>query len=334
MRLRLAGTTVAPVLAASIVVASGSSEAVGEWRPLVKAPGIIDVVGPRADGRLVLATRGGLLLFRPGSAPQAFARGPGGYGGAQGEPYLALAPARRLPRSQCAFRRDDLFALDPGMTPGVIRIGARGRAGRFTDFPGGSFPAGIAFDRVGTFGFRLLVTVRLGSKTTLYALDCRGRSRVITRQGPAVEGGIAVAPKTFGRFAGNLIAPDEVSGNIFAFDPRGKVRRVVASGLPAGGDVGVEALGFVPGPLGRRGAAYLADLGSPGSPTAGTDSLLVRRGADLRGARLRPGDLVAATEASATTLVIRCAPRCALRRIGAGPMATHAEGHITFIPRR
>jgi hypothetical protein len=334
MRRTIAALTVAPVLAASIGDASGSSAAATQWRPLVKVPGIIDVVGPRADGRLVLTTHSGLFLFRPGNAPQPFGRGTGGYGGSQGESYLALTPARRLPGSQCAFHRDDVYALDPGTTPGVIRIGARGRVGRFTDFPAGSFPAGVEFDRVGTFGFRLLVTVRVGSKTTLYAVDCRGRSRVITRQGPPVEGGITVAPKTFGGFAGNLIAPDEASGNIFAFDARGRVRLVVASGLPAGGDVGVEALGFVPGPLGRRGAAYLADPASPGAPTPGTDNLLVGRGADRRGARLRPGDLVAATEASARTLVIRCARRCGLRRIGVGPMATHAEGHITFLPRR
>jgi hypothetical protein len=304
------------------------------WRPLLKAPGIVDVVGPRADARLVLATHAGLLLFRPGRTPQPFARSSSGYGGASGEPYLALVPARRLPGANCAFRRDDVFALDPSSKPGLIRVDSRGRAERFTDFPAGTFPAGIAFDFVGSFGFRLLVTVRSVGKTTLYAVDCRGHSRVITRQGPPVEGGIAVAPTTFGRYAGNLIAPDEVSGNIFAFGPQGKVRLLVPSGLPAGGDIGVEVLGFVRRPLGPRGSAYLADLGSAGSPTEGTDSLLVLRGPQLRGAQLRAGDLVGATEAGARTLVIRCARRCSIRRIGTGPAATHAEGHMTFVAGR
>jgi hypothetical protein len=304
------------------------------WRPLVKVPGIVDVVGPRADGRLVLATRSGLFLLRAGRAPQPFARGSSGYGGAAGEPYLALAPARRLPGASCAFHRDDVFALDPGSRPGVVRITARGQAKRFMDFPAGAFPAGIAFDNVGTFGFRLLMTVRSAGKTVLYAADCRGRARLVTSQGPPVEGGIAVAPKSFGRFAGDLVAADEVSGNVLAFDSHGEVRLVVSSGLPAGGDIGVEALGFVRAPVGGRSSAYLADLGSPGSPTPGTDSLLVRRGASLRAARLRVGDLVTATEASARTLVIRCARRCTLRRIGIGPSAAHAEGHITVVSGR
>jgi hypothetical protein len=331
---RLVAVALMAALSVSIAAASGPSSTMATaWRPLLKAPGIVDVVGPRADGRLVLATHGGFFLFRRGRAPQPFARGPGGYGGAAGEPYLALAPARRLPRANCMFRRDDVFALDPSSKPGVVRISARGQAKRFTDFPAGVFPAGIAFDVVGRFGFRLLVTVRSGGKTTLYAVDCRGRSRVVTRQGPSVEGGIAVAPRSFGRYAGDLIAADEVSGDVFAFDPQGQIRLVVASGLPAGGDTGVEALGFVRMPLGSGGAGYLADLGSPGSPTPGTDSL-VRREADLRGAHLRVGDLVTATEASARTLVIRCTSRCAVRRIGIGPLAAHAEGHITFVPRR
>jgi hypothetical protein len=29
--------------------------------------------------------------------------------------------------------------------------------------------------------------------------------------------------------------------------------------------------------------------------------------------------------------VIRCVRRCTLRRIGVGPPAAHAEGHITFV---
>lgn len=319
-------------LGASIGTApSSSSTKATLWRPLVKVPGIIDVVGPRADGRLVLATHSGLFLLRPGRAPKPFARGSSGYAGAAGEPYVALAPARRLSGANCAFHRDDVFALDPSSRPGVVRITARGQATRFMELPAGAFPAGIAFDAVGTFGFRLLITVRSGGKTVLYATDCRGRSRLVTSQGPPVEGGIAVAPRSFGRFGGDLIAADEVSGNVFAFDPRGQTRLVVASGLPAGGDIGVEAVGFVRAPLGARSSAYLADLGSPGSPTPGTDSLLVRRGSDLRAAHLRVGDLVTATEASARTLVIRCVRRCTLRRIGVGPPAAHAEGHITFV---
>jgi hypothetical protein len=45
----------------------------------------------------------------------------------------------------------------------------------------------------------------------------------------------------FGRFAGDLIAPDEQGGRVFAVTPRGRSMLVVASGLPHGGDVGVES---------------------------------------------------------------------------------------------
>ena len=187
---------------------------------------------------------------------------------------------------------------------------------------------------MGSFGHRLLVTATAAGKTTLHAFDCRGRDRVIAAGAPSVEGGIAVAPKTFGRFGGALIAPDEVSGRVYAFGAGGRTRLVVESGLPAGGDIGVESVGFVPPALGRQGTAYIADLGSPGSPTGGSDSLLVLPAAAVSRARLRAGELVVATEAGAKTLAVRCGRVCTIRRVADGPASTHAEGHITFLPKR
>lgn len=327
---RLLAAIACLTLVVSLIAVEGFSQTTqGRWHPLVALPGIVDVVGPRVDGRLVLATRGGLFLLRPGGTPQPFARG---YVAAGGEPYVALAHGRRLASAGCSFRRDDVFALDASSTPGVVRVEGKGRASRFASFPTGAFPSGIAFDVVGRFGYRLLVTTVAREQTTLYAIDCRGRSTPITRAGPSVEGGLAVAPESFGRFAGDLIAPDERTGRIFAFGPGGGVRLVVESGLPAGADVGVESIGFVPPRLGSRGTAYLADLGAPGSPTEGTDSLLVLRGQELARARLRAGELVTATEAGARTLAIRCTRRCTIRRVAEGPAEAHGEGHITFVP--
>ena len=301
------------------------------WRTAVPAPGVVDVVGPRADGRLVVATHSGLFLFRPKHALEPYARGPGGYVPPAGETYIALAPDQRLPSASCSFKRDDVFALDPA-TPGVTRIDRHGKASRFANLPAGSFPDGIAFDGVGRFGKRLLVTAVVGQVTKLYALDCRGRARVVVGDGPRVEGGIAVAPRGFGRFGGDLIAADEGSGRIFAFGSTGRVRLVAESGLPAGGDIGVEGVGFVPPRLGAHGAAYFSDMGAPGSPTQGTDSVLTLRGAELSRARLRAGELLAATESGAKTIAVRCARRCMVRRVAIGPAATHGEGHITFVP--
>jgi hypothetical protein len=330
---RLFWATGCVLLAASILAFTGSAASpMLRWRPLLEVPTIVDVVGPRADGQLVLSTRSGLFLVRPGRPAAEFARGPGGYVAAGGEPYIALASARRLPRAKCSFHRDDVFALDADSTPGVVRVLRTGQAVRLVDLPAGALPSGIAFDLVGRFGYRLLVTTVVADKTTLYAIDCLGRPTVVARDATHVEGGVAVAPSSFGRFAGDLIAADEVSGRIFAFGPTGAVRVVAESGLPAGGDIGVEGVGFVPNQFSRTGSAYFSDLGAPGSPTEGSDSLLVLPGAALARAGVGPGDLVVATEAGARTISIRCERRCSVRRIAAGPTATHGEGHITFVP--
>jgi hypothetical protein len=299
---------------------------------LLSVPMIVDVVGPRSDGQLVLSTRQGLLLLSRGGAAQEFARGQGGYTAAGSEPYVALVPGyRRLPGVKCSFHRDDVFALDADDSPGVVRVTRAGQAVRLVDLPTGAFPSGIAFDLSGRFGYRLLVTAEFDSKTTLYAIDCLGGMKEVTRNAPHVEGGIVVAPQTFGQFGGDLITADEMTGRILAFAPDGAVSVAAASGLPAGSDIGVEGLGFVPAGLGDGSAAYFSDLGSPGSPTEGTDSLLVLQGKDLSGAGLVPGELVAATEAGATTIAVRCARRCTVRRVAVGPAATHGEGHVTFV---
>ena len=328
---RFVGATGCVLLLASVLVVTGSAAPDLRWRPVLHVPTIVDVVGPRADGLLVLSTRRGLLLTRPGGPATEFARGPAGYVAAGGEPYIALAPARRLANAGCSFKRDDVFALDADSTPGVVRVRRSGQAVRLVDFPAGAFPSGIAFDLVGGFGFRLLVTAVVADKTTLYAIDCRGGRSVVARDAPPVEGGIAVAPSSFGRFGGDLIAPDERSGRIFAFSPTGAVQLVAKSGVVAGSDIGVEGLGFLPNGFSRSGSAYFSDLGAPGSPTEGTESLLALRGTELERAGVRAGDLVAATEAGAITIAVRCARRCTVRRIGEGPAATHGEGHITFV---
>lgn len=328
---RLSAATVSALLAASTLGVARAAPPSASWHPVVELPTIVDVVGPRADGRLVLATRGGLFVLRPGGAPEGFARGPGGFVPAGGEPYIALAKAHRLRALRCSYKRDEVFALDADETPGVVRIVRAGRAARLVDFAAGELPSGIAFDLVGRFGYRLLVTTVVGDKTTLYAIDCVGHATVVTRDAPHVEGGMVVAPPTFGRFGGDLIAADETSGRIFAFTPTGSVELVANSRLPAGGDIGVESLGFVPAGFGPRGRAYFSDLGAPGSPTEGTDSLLMLRGADLAAGSLRPGDLVAVTEAGARTISIRCSRRCVVRHLAEGPVTTHGEGHVTFV---
>src|SRR5438445_3722737 len=79
----------------------------------------------------------------------------------------------------------------------------------------------------------------------------------------------AVAPATFGRYGGDLVALDEKTGRIVAIDPGGHAVTVVESHLPAGSDIGVESAAFVPPGLDQTNAAYLADRRSPGNPHRG-----------------------------------------------------------------
>lgn len=84
-----------------------------------------------------------------------------------------------------------------------------------------------------------------------------------------MEGGIAVAPASFGRYGGDLVAAREASGRIFAVSPGGTVVTLAASGLPRGGDIGVESTGFVPPGFGASDAAYLSDRYSKDNPHRG-----------------------------------------------------------------
>ena len=103
-------------------VSAARSQTEVRWRPLHTIPGILDVVGPRTDGRLIVASQAGLFLLRRGSPPTPFARGPEGYVPGTGETYIALARKRRLSAAGCSFRRNDVYALDPAVDPGIIRI--------------------------------------------------------------------------------------------------------------------------------------------------------------------------------------------------------------------
>jgi hypothetical protein len=278
-----------------------------------------------------VAAAGRLLTLSQAGTLTPFARGPGGYATAPGsEPYVAAARDEQVAGTRCSFRSGMIFALQPGRRPGVILIPAHGRTRRFVSLPAGVSPDGITFDSTGHFGRRLLVTARDGGKTALLAIDCAAGIRAVTMRVPAVEGGVAVAPASFGRYGGDLIAPDEQTGRVFAIAPDGRVTQLAVSGLPHGGDIGVESAGFVPPGFGASDSAYLADRLTPGNKHPGTDSILRLPGPELIRAGVRSGDLLVATEASARTIVVRCARSCTVRYVAAGPAVTHAEGHIVF----
>jgi hypothetical protein len=331
---------VAPVVIVGLVIGGHAAPATSEqhgdkvlpaqWVSFRHIPAVVDLAGPRRNGQLTLAQAGRLSLFGP-TGEVDFARGRHGYSTARGtEPYIALAPGALAGVGKRSFVRDDVYALEPGKAPAVIRINGNGDATLFAKLPRGSFPNGIAFDTTGTFAHRLLVSAVANGATSIFSIDWQGAVQTLSRRAPRVEGGIAVAPSSFGAFAGELIAPDEISGTVYAVDASGNARAVAQSGLLHGGDIGVESEGFVPTGFTRQTAAYLGDRSVPGNAHPGTNSILKLSGADLIRAGVKPGDLLVASEGGAETIAVRCQRSCVVRHIAAGPPPTHAEGHIVF----
>jgi hypothetical protein len=155
----------------------------------------------------------------------------------------------------------------------------------------------------------------------------------LTDSAPPLEGGIAVAPPTFGQFAGDLIAPDENTGQMWAISPTGAVALMIVPNLPTGSDIGVESVGFIPpGFINSAGGfAYLADRGTPNNAFPGTDSLLRLSSAALASAGVQDGDLLVSTEGGGTTVAIRCEAICTVSQVALGTPGGHIEGHIIAV---
>lgn len=287
--------------------------------------GVVDLTAPGPDGTIVVAARGRLQALDARGGLRAFAPS---YSAPPGlEPYLVRSYGQPVRAAGCRFGAGSVYALRLRHGNGVTVVDRGGGARRFAALPRRGLENGIAFDLTGRFGHRLLVTDVVAGRTTVDAIDCRGRVDVLTRNGPRVEGGIAVAPSSFGRFAGDLIAPDELSGTVYAFAPSGHASVVADSGLPHGQDIGVESEGFVPA---RFGDALVADRGTPGNRHPGDNAILGLSHRDLLAAGVRIGDLLVVSEGGAATIDIACGRSCSVRRIASGPAIAHIEGHVVF----
>ena len=302
------------------------------WQAVARIAGIFDVAGPRADGGLVVAGSGRLYVLDPQGAVTPFAQGPGGYADDKGgEAYLAVSPGLHPGGPGCDFQAGDVYILRLHAPLGITKVDGSGQKTGFATIPGVQSLNGIAFDTVGFFGHRLLATGSAGAgKNEVAAIDCTGGVQVLTRSAPTVEGGLAVAPMGFGAFAGDLIAPDEYSGNIYAIGPGGSWSLVVRSGLPTGGDIGVEGVGFVPPQFMAGGSVFYADRATPGNRHPGTDSLLRLTAADLSIGGVLEGDLLATTEGGATMIDVRCEAGCTVTPVVQTPTTAHGEGHLAF----
>lgn len=303
-------------------MARAPTAALAHWTRLAHVSRPLDLAGPRRDGSVVLAAAGKLWQLGSGVV-SPFASGYRSPGGE--EPYIAL-PA--IGHRGCSFGSNTVYALRLASGHGVVAISPGGSTRTFATLSAGGLIDGIAFDETGRFGYRLLVTIEHGASTVV-AIDCHGHVSTITGHAPKLEGGITVAPSTFGRFAGDLIASDENSGKIYAIAPNGTSALVARSGLPHGGDTGVESEAFLP----AHGAftALLADRLTPGNAHPGDDVVLKVSSAALFAAGARPGDLLDATEGGAKTVAVHCGPQaCTVRHVADGPRIAHGEGHIAI----
>lgn len=291
----------------------------------MQLPGVVDMVGPRPDGALVAAAGGRLFTIGADGVATPF----GSYAveaGTQGS--IAMSPGLDVAAGPtCRFEAGDVFALD-GTTPsfGIARISVDGRSARFVDLPGVERLTGITFDTTGRFANKLLATGRRAGRTVVFAIDCRGRVATLTDAAPVIEGGMAVAPPLFGEHGGDLIGVDGISGDVIFVRFDGTSGVLVASGLPAGTQTGVRAVGFMPPDfLQRGGTAYLVDRGS-----SGTGSLWRLGGDVLKGIGVDNNDLVVSSEAGGRTMVVRCRISCRLLPLGGAPDA-RVDGHITVV---
>jgi len=301
------------------------------WEPWQSVSGVFDLGGPRTDGSLLVAGSAALYTLNPAGDLQPFARGGGGYrDDPTAEAYLAVSSGQHVAAAGCDFARDDAFILRLHAPIGITRVDRTGtQTGSFTNVnaPGLN---GIAFDTTGSFDHRLLAAGPVNGKTEVFAIDCTGAVQVVTSSAPVLEGGLAVAPSTFGSFGGALIAPDELSGVVWAIAPDGSSQQVVNSGLPKGGDIGIESVAFVPKGFTKGGYVYYSDRATAGSPHPGTDHVLRLSSADLVAAGVRDGDMLGATEGGASMIDVRCSATCQVMNAVATPTTAHGEGHLVF----
>jgi hypothetical protein len=312
-------------LALVLVLAGGGTGPT--WEHWLTIPGIFDVAGPRHDGSLVVAGSDQVYLVDATGSISPLAKADDVAGA---EAYLTVSPGHAVSGAGCSFPADDVFVLRLHAPLGITRLDGQGHRTSFANVTGIEALNGIVFDTTGKFGFRLLVTGPLKGKTAVAAIDCTGAVEFITRTAPVLEGGLAVAPADFAAYGGDLIAPDELSGKIYAIAPDGTVSVVATPRLPFGPDTGVESVAFVPPGFTRGGAVYYTDRITPSNPFPGTDSLLRLPSSSLAAAGVRDGDLLAATEGGATMVALSCHATCQELIVVGTASSSHGEGHITF----
>jgi hypothetical protein len=302
------------------------------WEPAAAAHGVYDVAGPLPDGSLLLATDQGLRRFHPADGSiDAVITGYRPEGGI--ENYLALGSGLTVPDAGCGFPATTAYILQT-KPPAVLAVDLdSGGEKTLATVSGVDTLNAIAFDRSGRFGNRLLVAGPHAGSAVITALDCRGRATLVTGSAPRLEGGLVVAPPTFGVHGGALIAVDEFSGSVIAIRAEGTTE-LVTGGLPAGSDLGPESAGFVPAGFAAGGTAYVADYDVGSGAHPGNGAVLRLDAAALRLAGVAEGDLLVADEGGGGTYAIHCGTGgdCSRPRfLGQAGALSHVEGHLILL---
>jgi hypothetical protein len=302
------------------------------WEQSAPVRGIYDVAGPLPDGRLLLATDNGLQRLNPadGSTDPVITgyRPEGGI-----ENYLALGSGLSVPGAGCSFPATTAYVLQT-KPPAVIAVDLNtGGEKPLASVAGVDTLNGIAFDGSGRFGDRLLVTGPHAGSAVITALDCRGRATLVTSSAPRIEGGLVVAPPTFGAYGGALIVLDEFSGSVIAVRAEGTTD-LVATGLPAGSDLGPDSAGFVPPGFASGGTAFVADYDVGSGAHPGSGALLRLDSSALTSAGVNEGDLLVADEGGGGTYAVHCGASgdCSKPRfLGQAGALSHVEGHLILV---
>jgi len=302
-----------------------------QWRPI---KGALDIDGPRTDGSMIAMGSAALSLVTPEGEVKPFARGPGGYreDPYPREAYMVNSIGGHVAAANCDWTPDETFLLRAHVPLGITRVSADGEdSGSFVNLTGVNVLTGIAFDNTGAFDHRLMVLGVSGTRSVIFAVDCNGGVQTIRPNVRSLEGDMVVAPTGFGRYGGNLLLTDEFGGRVLAVSPGGTVAVVLKTPLPAGMDITMHGLGFVPdGFTERGGAVYHADRGGGGGRYPGNNTIRRIQSADLVAAGVRDGDLLVAAEFGGAMIDVRCEETCTSFLVAKESKATHGEGKLAF----
>jgi len=123
-----------------------------------------------------------------------------------GEVYVAVSPG------QAGFPAGDLFLCSGDS---IYEVDSSGAAAKLVSTPAkGTTINFLAFDSDGSWGFLLYA---LGTGGQLWGIDSNGRASLVTNLGNNLTPeGIAIAPSTFGKFAGDMLVSMEGSHSVVA----------------------------------------------------------------------------------------------------------------------